>query len=601
MLVGLTDVANQSFDYIICGGGTAGLTLAARLTEDPHISVLVLEAGQANLDDAVILRTGSYGVHFGNSMYCWPFQTVKQKGLLDLESSWLRGKGLGGSSGINFLIWTKPPANEINDWEELGNPGWNWQNFQRYVSRVEGFVPPPAETQRKFGIKLDHWTLGREGPLKISYPGLINAGERTVQETLSNLGIEPAPLPMDGNPNGYFFAPNTIDPRTHTRSYATTAFYVPNKNRPNLTVLVSAIVSRIVTEHLSGGKLTATGVEFYHDEKPYVVHAKKEVIVTAGALKSPQILELSGIGNRDILEKIGIVPKVDLPGVGKNAQEHIICTMNFELRDDVDFETLDPMRDPEEAKKNIELLAQGQGLLTLGMTGIAFIPLRKVTARADEIIAQAKEKILRNADKYPPGLLEQYKIQLERLDNDAPLCEIISLPGALPSPNPPEPGKKYITLFAALNEVFSRGTIHSTSGDPMKEPEFDPHYFEEEVDEEIYFELVKFVRKVAQTAPLKDMIVAERNPGPECKTDEDLLKWAKTFLSTTWHTASSCSMLPKAKGGVVDHELKVYGTENIRVVDLSIAPLHFDAHTQATTYAIAEQAAAIITGKFPHA
>jgi len=272
--------------------------------------------------------------------------------------------------------------------------------------------------------------------------------------------------------------------------------------------------------------------------------------------------------------------------------------MSFELRDDVNIETLDALRDPEMAKKQIELHAEGKGLHTLGVVGFAFNPLRKITARADQIIATAKEKILRNADKYPPGLLEQYKIQLERLEKDAPLCEIISLPGFLSGPNPPEPGKKYISLFGGLNQAFSRGTIHSTSSDPLKEPDFDPHYFEEEVDQEMWFELVKFVRTIAKTAPLKDMIVAERNPGPEFATDEDLLKWSKSFLTTTWHTVSSCSMLPKAKGGVVDSELKVYDTENIRVVDLSIAPLHFDAHTQTTAYAIAEQAAALITGKF---
>ncbi|EMD40393.1 hypothetical protein CERSUDRAFT_91113 [Gelatoporia subvermispora B] len=599
MLVTAKDVAEKSFDYIICGGGTAGLALAARLTENPNTTVLVIEAGQANFHDPLILRPGTQGLHFGNPMYCWPYQTVKQKGLLDLKPFWFRGKGLGGSSSINFMAWTKPPANEINDWERLGNPGWNWQNFHRYLSRAEGFIPPSADVQQKFKINLDSWTLGKEGPVKISYPGLMNLEDTKFHETLANLGIDPAPLPLNGDPSGYFFAPNTIDPRTHTRSYATTAYYLPNKDRPNLQVLVSATVNQIITECMNGGKRTATGVEFYHDEQPYVVRTKKEVIVSAGSLKSPQILELSGIGDRNILGGIGVMPKVDLPGVGRNVQEHITCCMSFELREGVRYETLDVLRDPEEAKRQIELHKEGKGLHTLGVIGFAFMPLHKISDRADEIISKAKAKLQNNADKYRPGVLEQLNMQLERIKKGAPLAEVINFPGFFSGPNLPEQGKKYITLAAGLNQALSRGTIHSTSNDLMKEPEFDPQYFEEEIDQEIYFELIKFLRKLASTSPLKDIIVAERNPGLECQTDEDLLKWAKTFLSTTWHTASSCSMLPKEKDGVVDPELRVYGTENIRVVDLSVVPVHIDAHTQTSAYAIAEQAAAIIMGTFP--
>ncbi|EMD41655.1 hypothetical protein CERSUDRAFT_79287 [Gelatoporia subvermispora B] len=598
MTATVEEVTEHSFDYIICGGGTAGLTLAARLSEDPDITVLVLEAGQANLNDPVILRPGSYGVHFANPNYAWPYQTSKQTGLLGLEPWWFRGKGLGGTSGINFMVWTKPPAEEINDWERLGNPGWNWGNYVTYLNRSEGFVPPSPEVQQRLHMKLGDWSLGKDGPVKVSFPGTINEVELTVMETLKNFGIHEAPLPLDGNPNGSFLVPNNYDPITHTRSYAATAHYLPNQNRRNLTVLVSAHVSRVITERASDGPHAATGVEFYYEDKPLIAHARKEVIVSAGALKSPHILELSGIGDKSLLHKIGIPVKIDLPGVGNNVQEHILGLMSWELRDDVDFQSLDILRDLGEAERQIELHADGKGVHTLGVVGLSFSPLRKITAKADAIISAAKARILEQADTYPPGRLEQFKIHLERLENDAPMCEIITFSGFMSGPNPPEPGKKYLSIFASLNQCWSRGTIHATSNDPQQEPEFDPHYFEEEIDKQLWFELIKFTRNLGKTAPLKDLIVKETNPGLDVVDDDDLWKWSQKELSTTWHTASSCSMLPRDKGGVVDHELKVHGTSNIRVVDLSVVPLHFEAHPQATVYAIAEQAADIIKGKF---
>jgi len=149
-----------------------------------------------------------------------------------------------------------------------------------------------------------------------------------------------------------------------------------------------------------------------------------------------------------------------------------------------------------------------------------------------------------------------------------------------------------------MNHCFSRGTIHSTSADPRKEPTFDPRYMHEGVDLDVLTEMVKFARDLSQIAPLKDMIVGEVNPGPEVKDEDQLRDWIKKCFGTTWHTAGSCSMLPRASGGVVDPELKVYGTNNVRVVDLSVVPLQFAAHPQATVYAIAEQAADIIKGNF---
>ncbi|TBU47229.1 alcohol oxidase [Dichomitus squalens] len=592
----IDDVKGKSFDYIVCGGGTAGLTVAARLSEDPAITVLLLEAGNANIGDMAILRPASYGSHFGKAAYAWDHHTVRQKSTGDTAHSWARGKGLGGSSGINFLCWIKPPAEDIDDIERLGNPGWNWKNYEKFIHRTEGFIPPPKDVQLSKGLKFDTWNLGTEGPLTLAYPYTIDDGELKVQETLINAGIPPAPRPLNGQTHGTYFAPCTYDPKTHTRSYATTAFYLPNKDRPNFTVLVAAHVRRVLPASEDDSEFTAESVEFDHGGETYTVRANKEIILSTGTLKTPQILELSGIGNPNILRNLGIPTKVALPGVGTNVQEHMIVGVSFELRDDVPFDTLDLLADPATAAKHLELHTGGTGLFTTGIIGFSFARLDQISPRAGEIIKDAEEKIAKNANSYPPGLLEQYKISLERLKNGVGQ-EFISFPGCNSAPNPPEKGKRYVSFYVAMNHTFSRGTIHATSKDPSVDPAFDPRYFDEEVDLQVWVEMVKFTRRLREISPLKEMTAKELNPGPDVQTDEQIVDWIKKIMSTTWHTASSCSMLPKANGGVVDPKLQVYGTKNLRIADLSVLPLHVAAHPQATVYAIAEQAADIIKGK----
>ncbi|KAI0375888.1 GMC oxidoreductase [Pilatotrama ljubarskyi] len=593
----IDQVKDHSFDYIICGGGTAGLTVAARLTEDPQNTVLLLEAGEANLGDMALLRPASYASHFGNPQYTWNHETIKQKTTGDNSHMWQRGKGLGGSSGINFLCWIKPPAEDIDDFERLGNPGWNWKNYEKYIHRTECFVPPSEETKTNMKMNFDNWTFGTNGPLGIAYPKTIDQAELKVQETLVNAGIPLAARPMNGGTAGVYFAPLTYDPNNHTRTYAATAFYLPNKDRPNFNVLVSAHVNRVLSASDDETGFVAEAVEFEYKGQVYTAHAKKEVILSTGTLKTPQLLELSGIGNPNVLRKIGIPTKVDLPGVGSNVQEHMIVGVSWELRDDVEFDTLDLLADPAVMQKHIELHPTGTGIFNTGIIGFTFATLTQISPRADEIIKAAEDKITKNANDYPPGLLEQYKISLERLKNGAG-CEFISFPGLNSKPNPPEKGKRYVSFYVALNHTFSRGTIHAVSKDPSTDAEFDPRYFEEEVDLQVWVEMVKFVRNLNNIAPLKDMTTKELNPGPEVQTDEEIVGESLKTMTTTWHTASSCSMLPKANGGVVDPQLRVYGTQNLRVVDLSVVPLHVAAHPQATVYAIAEQAADIIQGRF---
>ncbi|KAI0072981.1 alcohol oxidase [Panus rudis PR-1116 ss-1] len=562
-LAAIEDVANQTFDYIV-----VGLVVAARLSEDPNISVLVLEAGQGNLNDPALLRPASYGSHFGNEQYSWNHLTTKQEFSAGVRWPWQRGKGLGGSSGINFFAWTKPPAEEVNEIEKLGNPGWNWDTIQRQFQKIEGFIPPPTEVQELYNLNFDDYGAGTEGPLKVAFPGTVNPVNLTFRETFVNAGIPPAKKP----------------------------------DRKHLTILTSALASRILTKKTWDGKLTSVGVEFVHGNKTYSAATRKKVILTAGTLQSAHLLELSGIGNKEVLRKINVPVLKELPGVGRNVQEHAVAGASWELKEDVDFETLDILNDPAVAAKHMELYAQGTGLYTGGNLSVIFTSLQNISSKAADIIEKAKKTITKKMETASPALREQYKIQLDRLERGAPAAEFIASPMFASGPNPPAPGKQHVTIICVANHFFSRGTIHSVSSDPTVDPEFDPHYFEEEVDLDILVEQVKRVRHLAaHVSPLKDIVVKEVNPGPKVQTDADIREFIKKNGVTTWHTVGACSMLSEDKEGVVDPTLKIYGTTNIRVADLSIIPLHFAAHSQGelptlTTmaYAIGERAAEII-------
>ncbi|KAF8905300.1 alcohol oxidase [Mucidula mucida] len=593
-LVSVDEATKKAFDYVIIGGGTAGLVVGARLSEDAKTSVLVLEAGPANLNDNLLLRPGQFGMQFNKPAYDWAYTTVPQKHADGLVMTLRSGKGLGGSSGINLLCWTKPPASDIDDWERLGNPGWNWKNYEKYIAKSEGFVELDPEEQLKRELKLAEWNVGRQGPLGTAHLKTMTEVEMKAHQALLNLGLPEAPGPLSGNPNGAFLMPNTIDSKTSTRTYSTTAYYQPNATRENFSVLVGANVNKIVFAE-GEGDLTATGVEFEYDGKTYVVNASKEVVVSAGSLKSPQILELSGIGRKDILEAIDVPVKVDLPGVGENLQEHTNVGISFELPDSITSDTLDIMRDPELAAKHADLHLKLSGLHTMGINVLSFNPLSRMSPRAPGIY----DGYVPGGDRaIPAGLKEQYKIQMQRMKNDSPGYETIIVPGFRSAPRPPAKGKKYISFIGASNYPFSRGTVHAVSKNPRVNPAVDPHYFEENIDLESLLEMFKFLRRIPQTSPLKELLGVpnEYNPGVEVETDEQIKAWIKKCVGSTFHSAGTCAMLPRDQEGVVSPELKVYGTKNVRVVDLSIAPLHFASHSQATVYAIAEQGADLIKG-----
>lgn len=588
MLTSVDGIKGQVFDYIIIGGGTTGLVLATRLSENPSTSVLVLEAGSAHIDDANLLIPQQRWLFMGKPEYDWSFKTETQHHAKDRIFTWPRGKGLGGSSAINNLLWNKPARQHIEAWGALGNDGWTWEKFQAYSKKSERFVEP---NHNKDVLTYDTNLHGEQGPIVTSFPPLISNLEADFRKAMEAHNVPNIQDAFSGEIRGTSPSLSNLDPSTHHRSYATNMYYQPVAGRTNLQVIVDAYVTEIITTKVNGS-ITATGVKFVKSDNTYTANVAGEVCLTAGTIMSPKILELSGIGDPAVLRRAGIDVKLGLPGVGMNVQEHLYTGVTFELTDhfvgEQEVNTFDSLA--TNLGKQKELFASGKGTLNLNTVDVAFVALADISPELNaKVIAslQTEEK--------DAGLAAQYKIQAEHLREKVPSLEIILAPGpAKPPPQGWDASKKHVSLCFATNCPLSRGTIHVTSKDSLA---IDPHVFENRFDLDTMVELVKYCRRLAQTPPLKgegEGRLVEIHPGPDCQDDAAIAEWICNNVNTTFHTAGSCSMLPKELNGVVDPQLKVWGTHNIRVADLSIIPLHVGSHTQSVAYALAEQAADII-------
>ncbi|KAG1841534.1 GMC oxidoreductase [Suillus subalutaceus] len=561
MLTSVDEIKGQVFNYIIIGGGTTGLVLATRLSENPSTSVLVLEAGSAHIEDDALLIPQQRWLYMGKAEYDWSFKTETQHHTKDRIFTWPRGKGLGGSSAINNLLWNKPARQHIEAWGALGNDGWTWEKFQTYSKKSERFVKPNHNTDV---LTYDTKLHGEHGAITTSFPPVISNLEEDFRKAMEAHNIPTIQDSFSGEIRGTSPSLSTLDPSTHCRAYATNMYYQPVAGRTNLKVLVDAYVTEIITTKVNG-----------------------LVCLTAGAIMSPKILEMSGIGDPAVLERAGIEVKLDLRGVGMNVQEHLYTGVTFELTNhfsgEQEVNTFDSLATNPGLQK--ELHACGKGTLNLNTVDIAFVAL-------DDISPELNAKVIASlqSEEKDAGLAAQYKIQAEHLREKVPSLEIILAPGpAKPPAQGWDASKKHVSLCFATNCPLSRGTIHVASKDSLA---IDPCIFENRFDLDTMVELVKFCRRLAQTPPLKgegEGRLKEIHPGPDCQDDAAIAEWIRNNVNTTFHTAGSCSMLPKELNGVVDPQLKVWGTHNIRVADLSVIPLHVGSHTQSVAYALAEQ------------
>ncbi|PIL27210.1 hypothetical protein GSI_10354 [Ganoderma sinense ZZ0214-1] len=489
------------------------------------------------------------------------------------------------------MVWTRPQREEMDAIEALGNKDWNWTRFFEASKKSEKFHLSVPTNDGEYVDKYSKESVGNDGPVSIGFTKTVSGAESPFQKALSTFGVDVIEDALGGAHVGTFKSASNIDLPTGTRSSAASAYLFPALGRTNLSVLTGAYVRRLLTSNHTAG-LVATGAEFQYGEQVYAVNASKEVILCAGTIKSPHILELSGIGSRATLESANIPVQVDLPTVGENLQDHIVFGGSaWKMKDGYNFVTSDTFQLPDIQARLREIHGQ-DAPISLAASGLTFLPLKSFSDRAEELLQAMEREIANKADKLPPGLKEQYDAQLALYKSEnVPQMELFVFPFI---PNPNGPVIPIIALCPILSHPFSRGSIHATTNDPCVEPAIDPNYFGEQIDLEVLLDGAKFILKVADSAPWKEVAERQLLPGPAGATDESLRDFVRKNISTSWHACGTCSMLPRDKGGVVDASLKVYGTQNIRVADLSTLPLLVAAHTQTVVYAVAEQAADII-------
>ncbi|KAH7337860.1 alcohol oxidase [Rhizoctonia solani] len=579
------DFASKTFDYVVIGGGTAGLTVAARLSEDSKVTVGVIEAGEYLPDDPVINTPSSAFSIPGNAKYDWLF----------------RGKLLGGSSAINIMNFDRGSKTEYDAWAKLGNPGWDWNGLLPNMKDAERFtgVDPFRVNYTKADPNDIFPSQGRNGPVAASYNDWYSDITLPFGKSMANLGIPVNFDPDSGNAFGTFNSATSVNRTTGRRSYSATTYYAYNAHRPNFFVLTGAQATKInfkyTVDRNKTGNLVATGVSFVHQSKPYTVKAKKEVILSAGTFQSPQLLELSGIGNSTILQRNGINTLIDLPGVGENYQDHMLLTTTYELKRGSSTQDYDALRNNATfaAAAAARYNATHDGILASTPSIISFTNLDPMASPAEiaNMTAQLDREIA--SGKITPLQEEAYKIQKGWLKEKVGLVEVIVYPGYAGA-SAPKANTSYMTIFTAVQHPFSRGSIHLNSSDPLVAPQIDPKYFSKSIDLETLIHSVKFSDKLSKTEPLASIVVARQDPAPEVTSNADIAKYVKTNVGSIHHPIGSVSLAPKELGGVVDTHLKVYGTANVRVVDASIMPLHLGTHISRTVYGIAEKAAKII-------
>ncbi|EIW60103.1 GMC oxidoreductase [Trametes versicolor FP-101664 SS1] len=558
--------ASTTFDYIIVGGGTTGLVLAARLSEDPAVTVGAIEAGEWHRGVEGISVPGLCGSLIGNPQYDWSFSSDPQKHVNDRSIFQPRGKALGGSSMVSKPECShRASAREYDALETLGNPGWNWAEFLKYMKKAETTIPLSSDVRPEYGIpatQRDEWH-GNSGPVVKSYPTNFNTLHIHITDALETLGVPKNPEPSNGINVGSVTTFAAVDPRTATRSYSANAYFEPNAGRKNLVVTTGSSVSRIIFRPESS-PLLATGVEFIHGDSTFTAMARKEVILCAGVFQSPQLLELSGIGKGDILNKYGIKILLDLPGVGENLRVIMIHEI------DPKYETVDFLQDPEESKLQQELYKAQKGYLSSALaTVLGFVPAKALAS--DDQVRKWKEMGENAILAAPPGVKKQLELQMKWLDDETSAeAELIPFPGFfLPCGLKPEPNTRYSSVLATTMHPLSRGSVHIVSADPKHPPAIDPNYFANPVDLEMMLALIKFTLKLYQTTPLCDVVRKQVAPSPEqSATDEALVKYIKDNCNTVYHPIGSAAMLPREDGGVVSPDLRVYGTANLRVVRL---------------------------------
>ena len=529
-----------AYDYIIIGAGSAGSVLAARLTENPDRRVLVLEAGPRDRSWKIHMPSGM-GRLLSQTQFNWAYQGEPEPGLDNRVLGHPRGRVLGGSSSINGMMYVRGHARDYDGWAQSGARGWGYADVLPYFRR--------AETRAAGG---DDWR-GGNGPLQVTAPDLSPLAQAFIDAGLQ------AGYPYTADSNGYQqegFGPMERTTRKGRRWSTSMAYLRPAMLRPNLTVITGALVQEIV---LDGGR--AIGVRYGRDGQTHLARADREVILSGGAINSPQLLQLSGIGAPDVLEAAGIAVKHALPGVGENLNDHPDIVLQYRAKQN---NTLYPVtRGPRAIAAGLHWFAN--------QTGPAA------------------------SNHFEAGAFIRSRAGVEHPDLQLTFMPLAVIPGTV-NVRAEHAFQVHIDLMRAQ----SRGHVRVRSADPRAAPAILFNYLKHPADRADFRAGVRLAREIMAQPAMQAEVQAEIYPGPEHQSDAEIDAFVRRAVETCYHPVGTCKMgSANDKMAVVDDTLSVHGIAGLRVVDASIMPMIVSGNTNAPTIMIGEKAADMIRGRPP--
>ncbi|PVH77666.1 GMC oxidoreductase [Cadophora sp. DSE1049] len=579
--------SNTSYDFIIVGAGIGGLTVADRLTEDPNTSVLVVEYGPFDKGEDSVLVPGSYFP----VPYFWPnIFSTPQRGLNNSTYFVPMGRVVGGGSTINAMFFHRCPAVDYDSWEALGNRGWGWKDLLPYFKKSETFSPPEAAFAKKYNITWESSAHGSKGPVQASYSPYDYQSSANFWNAASAVGIAPRQDPNAGDATGLFWLLRALDPVTRVRSYAKTAHYDRVRNsRPNYHLLPEYAVSKVLFKDKK-----AVGVEYISPATGEVQTAKarKEIVMAAGAVHSPQILQLSGVGPKALLQSLGIKVVVDLPGVGQNFQDHLDLKVDHTFTSNIEPNggSLNTNATYDAEQRALYDSSQEGAYTLIRGTGnnIALLPLKNATSNWKSIIDLAKSQ--NPASLLPPNthssVIKGYAAQRKLL-----FAHYASSKTAIGSLSWNTGAQTTVYMIKPL----SRGSIAINSTSILDNPLIDYGALTDPTDIELVLSLFLKNRQIMAQPSMQALGPTEISPGAEITNDEDLISKIRTLINPS--NAHECCTLPMMKlelGGVVDDQLRVYGVQGLSVADASFMPITPASAPSATIYAAGEKAADLI-------
>lgn len=525
----------QRCDYLILGGGTAGCVLANRLSEDSSVQVVMLEAGPEDRDWRIHVPAGIRNL-LRSKAYNWFYMTEPQDTMNGRSIYWPRGRVLGGSSSINGMVYIRGQQEDFDRWQECGATGWGWDSLFPYFLKIENQSRGPD----------DYHAVG--GPLNVSDRDNRSEVWSSFIDSAINLGI---PRNHDFNgakQEGVGYYQTTV--HHGRRSSASTAYLKPVRNRPNLQVITGALV-----EEIRFDGIRAVGASYVKDGQRHQLDCNGEVLLCGGAINSPQLLMLSGIGPTQHLQQMGIPVRVDAPEVGKNLQDHLNLRLTYRLNRPISFN---------------DHYHSIYHKLRIG--------LRYLLKRGGPIAYPTAQV----------GLFARSAVEIDRPDiqyhfSDYTTNEKTGLPDRFPG----------MSFSVCHLRPHSRGEILLRSARSDEHPAIYANYLSQPEDCRVAMAAVKLTRQLARTAPLANLVEQELEPGPDVVSDEQILDFARNNGSSIYHPVGTCRM-GSDPASVVTPELQVRGTTHLRVVDASIMPELISGNTYAATLVIAERAADLI-------